>query len=190
LEIKGFLFDMDGTVVDVPYDWKKIKQELHTGGTPILSYIESLDEPEKSMKRRRLEEFERTATLRAEIMPGIPEFLSSLKNRGGKTALVTNNSRKNVDYLLHKFKLCFDVVLSRECGLWKPSGAPLIAAMKKMNLSPRECCAVGDSWFDIKAASEAEISRIFILNADRDEFIGSEAEIFSSVAELRKHLGC
>ena len=189
MEIEGFLFDMDGTVVEVPYDWKKIKRELNTGGKTILSYIESLDEPQKSEKRRQLEAFEKDATIRAEIKQGIPEFLSKLNSRGRKTALVTNNSRDNVDYLLQKFKIRFDIVLSRECGLWKPSGAPLIAAMKELNLSSRECCVVGDSWFDIKAAMDAEVPHIFILSADRSEFTGSTAEIFPTVADLEKRLG-
>lgn len=188
MEIKGFLFDMDGTVVDVSYDWKKIKRELNTGGKPILSYIESLDEPLKSDKLARLETFEREATLRAEVKEGVPRLLARLESRGGKTALVTNNSRRNVDYLMRKFKLRFDVVLSRECGLWKPSGAPLIAAMSEMNLSSRECCAIGDSWFDIKAAEAAGIPWIFILSADPDEFAGSSVEVFSTVWELEERL--
>ena len=27
-KLKGAIFDMDRTLVDVPYDWKKIKEEL------------------------------------------------------------------------------------------------------------------------------------------------------------------
>ena len=39
--IRCVIFDMDGTVVDVAYDWIRIKQELQTEGTPILLYKKS-----------------------------------------------------------------------------------------------------------------------------------------------------
>ena len=103
--LKGVIFDMDGTVVDVSYDWKKIKEELQTRGEPILSYIQRLEEPERAKKWAILETHEEQATAQATLKDGIESLLDALKTRMVKTALVTNNSRKNVDYLLQKFRL-------------------------------------------------------------------------------------
>ena len=47
MKLKGVIFDMDGTVVDVPYDWIQIKTDLETQGEPILVYLNSMEEPEK-----------------------------------------------------------------------------------------------------------------------------------------------
>ena len=40
--MKGVIFDLDGTIVDVAYDWAQIKADLKTKGKPILSYIQTL----------------------------------------------------------------------------------------------------------------------------------------------------
>lgn len=179
---------MDGTLVEVPYDWKSIKETLNTQGKPILSHLQGLKEPEKSQKWKQLENFEKEATEKAVLKKGIPEFLVFLKTRGLKVALVSNNSRENVEYLLHKFCLSFDLVISRESGLWKPSGAPFHAVLKELNLDREECCVIGDTFFDIDAARDAGIDKVFILNEDREKFAETPAEIFADIKELKCHI--
>jgi HAD superfamily hydrolase (TIGR01662 family) len=116
------------------------------------------------------------------------EFLAFLKEKGLKVALVTNNSRGNVEYLLNKFGLSFDLVLSRESGLWKPSGAPFNAVLKELKLKKEECCVVGDTFFDIEAAKDAGIEKVFILNKDREKFAETSAIVFAEVKELESHI--
>ncbi len=184
MKLKGVIFDMDGTVVDVTYDWPKIRAELNTQGKPILMYLKSLEEPEKSEKWKVLEKYEKEATEKARLKPGIRGFLDLLNRKGIKKALVTNNSNRNISFLLEKFKLEFDCVISRESGLWKPSGAPFRAVLEKLGLKKEECCVVGDSHFDIKAAQEAGIPNVFILNDDKEKFASMPAEVFSSVEAI------
>ena len=162
MKIRAVIFDMDGTIVDVSYDWQQIKKELNTGGKPILHYLISLKEPERSEKWKALEKFEDEATAKASLKEGMKEFLDFLAEKGVKRALVTNNSNKNVNFLLRKFNLQFEVILSRESGLWKPSGSPFEAVLKKLSLKKEEVCVVGDSHFDIEAAQKAGISIVFI----------------------------
>lgn len=50
MKIKAVIFDLDGTIVDVPYDWPRIKSQLGIEGVSILSYLSRLQEPEKSQK--------------------------------------------------------------------------------------------------------------------------------------------
>jgi len=184
MKLKGVIFDMDGTVVDVTYDWNQIRTELNTQGKPILFYLKSLEEPEKSEKWKVLEKYERAATEKARLKPGMRGFLDQLNKKGIKKALVTNNSQKNVSFLLEKFDLEFDCVIARESGLWKPSGAPFRAVLEKLGLKKEECCVVGDSHFDIKAAQEAGIPNVFILNEDKERFASMPAEVLGSVEEL------
>ena len=188
MKLKCVIFDMDGTVVDVTYDWNQIRAELNTQGKPILVYLNGLEEPDKSEKWKVLEKYERAATERARLKPGMRGFLGLLNQKGIKKTLVTNNSQKNVSFLLEKFKLEFDCVISRESGLWKPSGAPFRAVLEKLGLKKEECCVVGDSHFDIKAAEEAGIPNVFILNEDEERFASMPAEVFSSVEELIKRI--
>jgi len=186
--IKCVIFDMDGTVVDVPYDWKRIKQELQTKGEPILSYIQSLKEPERSKKWRILEKHEKEATAQATLKEGMDKFLVFLKEKGVKTALVTNNSRINVDFLLNKFRLNFNLVLSREAGLWKPSGAPFLFVLENLGIQKKECCVFGDSHFDVKAAEEAGIERIFVLTHEKEKEISFGVETVHTVKELEEKI--
>jgi HAD superfamily hydrolase (TIGR01509 family) len=188
MKLKCLIFDLDGTIVDVPYDWDKIKAELKTQGRPILHYLHNLTEPEKSEKWKILEKYEDEATRKAELKQGMHELLDLLSKNGIKKVVVTNNSRKNVVYLLSKFQLSFDYVISRESGLWKPSGAPFLKVMKKLGLKREECSVVGDSHFDVKAANEAGISKVFILSKDKERFASTGAELFSSVRSLRKKI--
>jgi HAD superfamily hydrolase (TIGR01549 family) len=189
MKILGALFDMDGTVVDVPYDWPRIKADLGSGKIPILSYLNGLAEPERSRKWTSLRRYEDEATARAVPKRGIRGFLGFLEVRGIRTALITNNSDKNTNILLSRFHLGFDLVMTRESGLWKPSGAPLIAAMKKLGLAKNACCAIGDSHFDIRAAEEAGLPHIFILNRSSEAFRTSKTvEFFPSVAGLKERM--
>lgn len=180
---------MDGTLVDAPYDWKYIKEKLNTRGKPILTYIQALEEPEKTQKWKQLENFEKDATEKAILKEGIREFLDFLKKKGLNVALVTNNSKENVQYLLHKFDLVFDLVLSRESGLWKPSGAPFNAVLKELKLKREECCVIGDTFFDIEAAKDVGIEQVFILNEDQEKFSSTPAKVFADVKELQLHIG-
>ena len=182
--ILGAIFDLDGTIVDVPYDWSHIKEELQTGGRPILSYLEQLTEPEKSRKQRVLEDYELKATRQAVLKTGIKELLTLLDKKGVARALVTNNSQENTEFLLNKFSLRFNVVISRESGMWKPSASPLIAAMQALQVRPENSCVIGDSLFDIMAAEEAGIPRIFIINHDPKRFPQDRADIFPDVEKL------
>ena len=186
--INCVIFDMDGTVVDVAYDWKKIKQELQTQGEPILSHIQSLEEPERSRKWTILEKHEENATAQATLKEGMESFLAFLKEKKVKTALVTNNSRKNVDYLLGKFRLNFDLVLSREAGLWKPSGAPFLFVLEKLNIEKKQCCVVGDSHFDVKAAKDAGIKKIFVLTEEKENPFFPGVETVHAIKELEEKI--
>ena len=186
--IKGVIFDMDGTVVDVPYDWKRIKQELQTKGEPILSHMQSLKEPERSKKWAILERFEEEATALATLKEGMYKFLALLKKKRIKTALVTNSSRKNLEFLLNKFQLSFDLLLSREAGLWKPSGAPFLFVLQNLGMKNWECCVIGDSHFDVKAAEEAGIKRIFVLAHDKKKQFSPGVETAKTVKELEEKI--
>ena len=162
--IKAFVFDMDGTLIDSAYDWQDIRRQLSVGKGSIIESLNGLDSPQREQKWALLRSIERDATAQAQAKPGAAELLQFLNQRGIQTALVTNNSMENTQILLDRFKLVFDVVLTRDAGMWKPSGAPLIEAAQRLQVSPEHCIAVGDSHYDIQAAREASYRRVCLVN--------------------------
>jgi HAD superfamily hydrolase (TIGR01549 family) len=188
VKIKGIIFDMDGTIVDVPYDWPEIRAELDTRGKSILAHIQSLPEPLKSLKWAVLEGFEEKATQQADLKAGMPELMQYLQRHRIKTALVSNNSSKNVSFLLDKFQLEFDRVMSRESGLWKPSAQPFLKVLQEWGIAAAECCVVGDSVFDIQAAQAAEIDQIFIVHEDEERFQDYAVAVLKSIPQVHESL--
>jgi HAD superfamily hydrolase (TIGR01509 family) len=186
MRLEGVIFDLDGTVVENDYDWAGIREALGTGAASILGYLASLDEPDRSAKWAILETHEHAQTEASVLRRGVRELLGLLKARGIAVALVTNNSRKNTEFLLRKFRLDFDCVITRESGLWKPSGAPFIEVLRTLGLEPEACGVVGDTRFDILAAIDAGIGAIFLLSDEPERFAGFPVEVFPDMDLLRE----
>ncbi len=152
---KTVIFDLDGTILDSKYDWKRIRKELDLEERSILDHLYSLAEKEKKRKKLLLERYEIMATSNAELFPDVKEVLKALKKNNIKTGLSTNNSRKNTEFILKKHALEFDEVVTRDDGIWKPNKDPIITLMKRLHSKPEETLVVGDSDYDILAAKEA-----------------------------------
>jgi HAD superfamily hydrolase (TIGR01509 family) len=181
---RGVIFDLDGTVVETRYDWRRIREEIGAGETSILTYLESLAEPVRSRKRKILEGHEAAQTETAVLREGIGDFLDEIRARGAATALVTNNSRKNTEFLLSKFGLAFDCVITRESGLWKPSGAPFLEVFRRLGLESGDCCVVGDTRFDVLAGLDAGVAAIFLLSSGSENFAGYPVKVFRDLESL------
>ncbi|MDD8019819.1 MAG: HAD family hydrolase [Acidobacteriota bacterium] len=188
INIRLVIFDLDGTIVENNYDWAAIRWELGLESGSILTYLDSLPEPEKSQKSAILETHERNQTERAKLKKGVRKFLNWLGSSRIMTALVTNNNRENTCRLLDRFQLSFDLVLTRESGLYKPSGAPLSRAMEQLKVRPDETVAVGDTSYDLLAAQEAGLVRVFILKSAMTPANLGEATVVSSFEEIRRCL--
>ncbi len=161
--LEACVFDMDGTLIDSNYDWQAIRSALGVSGASILEHLDNLKGEEQKEKWQRLHEFEQKATQTAKAKPAASDLLSLLRRQGIKTALVTNNSDRNVSYLMEKFGLRFDVVVTRDSGLYKPSGAPVAEAVRRLNFPREKTLCVGDSLYDIIACREAGCGWVCIL---------------------------
>ncbi|HVP89875.1 MAG TPA: HAD family hydrolase [Terriglobales bacterium] len=188
MRLRAAIFDLDGTVVENAYDWAAIRREIGDGGLSILSYLNGLEEPERSRKWAILERHEAEQTARSVLREGMRELLDFLKAKGVRTALVTNNSRPNTAYILGKFGLAFDRVTTRESGLWKPSGAPFRDVLEAFGARAEEACVIGDTRFDVLAAEDAGIGLVFLLFDDPFCFAGLPVEVFPGLVPLQRRL--
>ncbi len=165
--LEGFravVFDMDGTLVDSTYDWPAIRRHLGVTGPSIIDDLNGLAEPYRSQKWAELENIEKSATENAQIHDGAHEVLELFAAHDFATALVTNNNSANTRRLLARFGLRFDTILTRDSGLWKPSGAPITKALTQLGVLPGECLGVGDSRYDVLAAREAGLAAVCLVH--------------------------
>jgi HAD superfamily hydrolase (TIGR01509 family) len=186
--LQAVLFDMDGTLIDSEYDWPAIRRRLGVSSDSIIDELNGLPESERRSKWADLSDIERRATERAKIKPGAAELLAWLAARGLATALVTNNTDHNTRQLLDRFGLSFDVVLTRDCGLWKPSGAPLLEAMRRLGATPDRCLAVGDSKYDVAAARHAGCGRVCVVYGGAEQYADHADLAFRDLAALMRYL--
>lgn len=183
------VFDMDGTLIDSDYDWPAIRRRLGVAGRSIIDDLNGLPAGERAERWAELEAIEARATGAARLKGGVPGLLELLAARRLPTALVTNNSERNARELLDRYGLRFDVVLTRDSGLWKPSGAPLAEAVRRLGVAPERCLAVGDSRYDVEAAREAGCGAVCLLyqGAERHRELADVA--LAGVPELTRYLG-
>lgn len=161
--VRAFVFDLDGTLVESDYDWPAIRRELGVAGPSIVDALNGLPEPERARRWARLEAIEREATAAAHLRPGARELVGWLRGRGLPCALVTNNTAENTSTLLARFGLELDLVMTRDDGLWKPSGAPVRAAARRLGVPVEACAKVGDGRYDVLAGREAGCGAVVLV---------------------------
>jgi hydrogenase expression/formation protein HypE len=182
------VFDMDGTMIDSQYDWIAMRDQFGVVSGSIIEHLNNLEGEEKARKLAELHEIERSASLIAHVKDGAADLLSLLKEKGIKTALVTNNSDANAHYLIDKFGLKFDVVITRDSGLYKPSGAPVAEAINRLGGRPETTLCVGDSLYDILACRDAGCAWVCILYDEKKVYASSADLHFPDIAAFVRYL--
>lgn len=155
---KAVIFDLDGTILDSRYNWKKIRGNLNLNQYSILDQLYSLPAGERKKRESLLKRYERHATANASLFPDVKEVLHTLKKMGIKTGLSTNNSLENTRFIIEKHNLIFDCIVTRDDGIWKPNKEPILMLMHRLGSKPDTTVIIGDSDYDILSARDAGAS--------------------------------
>lgn len=187
-DVEAVIFDMDGTLVRSHYDWTAIRAELGVDGPSLVDALNALPESKKDAAWARMREIETHASQEADGVEGARELVDHLTDQSIRTALVTNNTSANAGSLMRRLGLDFDVVLTRDSGLYKPSGAPLVEAMRLLGVDRSRTMAVGDSMYDIRAAREAGCAWVVVVNGGAGP-LGDQADLaFEKLGDLQAFL--
>jgi pyrophosphatase PpaX len=173
------LFDLDGTVVDtgaiilasmrhaavtvLGRDYSDAQLLAAVGGPGLEAQMHALD-PDRvdelvSVYRAHNEPLHETIGLCA----GMDVVLEELKNRGHRLGIVTAKRRRTVDLAFARVPIehLFDVVVGGdETEHHKPHPGPLLLALERMDAPPADAAYVGDSPFDMQAATAAGLRAI------------------------------
>jgi HAD superfamily hydrolase (TIGR01509 family) len=187
--VRGVIFDMDGTLVVSDLDFQLIRAEA---GVPdemaILEYLASADSPRRETVRRVLLRHERRAARTCRLVPGAQNVLNALRGSGYRLALLTRNSRESVDHVLSRFELEFDVTVSREDATPKPAPDPVLKIAKRFQLPASDLLVVGDYLFDVEAGRAAG-ARTALLRTERTTAFLDRADIaLDELTDLMGHL--
>lgn len=174
--IKAVLFDLDGTLLNTNdlifnsfkhtfntmLDMNPSDEEIKsTYGRPLETtfgaYTKDSEELEKIIN-----EYRRYNKLHHDEMcspfEGAFELITSLKNKGIKTAIVTSKRRDLVERGLTLGKMIehFDAIITPEdTEKHKPNPEPAIKACELLGVNPDEAMMVGDSSYDLICGKKA-----------------------------------
>jgi len=209
-EIHGVLFDWDGTLLNSYHAdsqaYLAMFREMGIAwGLDDLARHYSPDWYQvyraAGLPRRRWDAADRAwrksyADHKPRLMPGARRVLATLLRRH-PLGLVTSGDRHRVLLQLREFRLA-PLFAARVCGgdtrQRKPHPAPLLLALRKMRMEPRNCVYVGDSPEDLQMARRAGVRAIGVLGpfptekrlraARPDLLLGSIAELPGALHEL------
>lgn len=164
LNMKAALFDLDGVVFDTEpqysvfwgeqcrlYHPERPGLEHEIKGSTLEQIFEigwcGALEPEREKVVERLNAFE--AQMRLDYVAGFETFVTDLRSKGIKTAVVTSSNRQKMAnvYVKHpEFEGYFDAILtSEDFAESKPSPDCYLRAANRLNVSPDDCIVFEDS---------------------------------------------
>ena len=201
--IKGAIFDLDGTLVDSMSVWKNIDIEYlgekghaipdnfsgsisHMSFSQIAHYFKERFNIEDSIEEI-LEDWHNRAfdhySTRVKLKPGVKEFLSKLKENNIKIGLATSNSMPLLEVCLKNNGIYdyFDTItVTDEVTRGKDYPDVYLLAAKKLELDPKDCIVFEDILPAVKGAKSAEMKVIAV----HDKDCSTSKEKFLEYADL------
>lgn len=202
------LVDVDGTLVDTNYfhtvAWWRALQEI--GEDVAMSRIHPLigmgsdqlvhrlvdreSEEASDGHSRHYEEFKKEI----KRFPRADDFLAELHRRGARVVLATSSDEKDLERLREVIgadDAIYAAVSKGDVEHSKPAPDIFEAALERFDLDPGATIVVGDTPWDVEAASKLDLQVVCVLTggATREQLEGAGAiAVYEDVAELLAHL--
>jgi HAD superfamily hydrolase (TIGR01509 family) len=189
MQVRAFLFDFDGLILDtelasragwerlyrehgheLPTDlWATLVGTTHAPWDPMAHLEELVGEPlerEALTERRRAHELSLIEA--EELRPGIAEYLSAARRHGLKRAIVSSSNRRWVDMHLERLEEAagWDAICTadRDPARAKPRPVLYLEALDRLDVAAEEAVAFEDSPNGVLAAKAAGIFCVAIPN--------------------------
>ncbi|WP_411679631.1 HAD family hydrolase [Clostridium thailandense] len=186
--IKGAIFDMDGTLIDSMWVWSKIDEEYlkkkniqlpndlkkdieHMSFSEVAQYFkdrfnitDSIEEIQNEWNEMAFYQYAHKVKLK----PGAKEFLTLLRSRGIKIALATSNSKSLTEVALKKNDIYhfFDSITTTDEVLrGKDFPDVYLLAAEKLSIAANNCVVFEDILPAIKGAKAAGMTVIGVHDA-------------------------
>lgn len=212
----GWIFDLDGTLVDtvdLHADafvrafaerglWaprNAVADRIGKGGDRLVAELApGLPSSESKALRERHGEIVREEARRrgVRVHDGARELIEALRRRGLRTALATASRQDDLEVVLGAAGLPLDelldvVVSSAHVRRTKPAPDAVEAALEALGLPPERCVLVGDSAWDVQTGHRAGVRVVAVATGAHDlrRLQGAGADhSFRDLRELLAHL--
>ena len=186
-DIRGILFDLDGTLADTapdlaftlntllnennlqPLAFEKIRPVVSHGATALLHLGFNLkpDDPRlDSLRQRFLDIYREHLANDTCIFPGMKELLEAIEQSGMKWGIVTNKPAWLTEPLITKLGLqqrAACIVSGDSTRNRKPHPEPMLHACRQLDILAKHCLYVGDAQRDIEAGQRAGMKTLIAL---------------------------
>lgn len=212
--LRAVIFDVDGTLVDSneyhvqawveafkqygktvnPAD---VRPQIGKGGDEVMPEFLTADELRQigeELDADRAELFQKKYLPRVEPFPCVREVFERIREDGLRIALASSSKEEEVEH--HKKNLRVEDLVdtatsSDDAGRSKPNPDIFQAALKKLGgIPPEEAIVVGDSPWDVLAATKSGMRAIGVLTGgfSREELLEAGAvEVYKSIEDLYRN---
>lgn len=199
------LLDVDGTLTDTNYlhtlAWRRafldhghdvaswrIHRLIGASGSKLMTDL--IGEPDDDVKESWREHFEAMGDdVRA--FPGAADLVKTVRGRGGRAVLATSSPSDLLAHHLDAMGITEDdveaVTTDADVDEAKPDPEVFRAALEAVGVGPDRAIVVGDTRWDIEAASAAGVRTVAVRSGGwgHDELVGAGAiEVHDDVAAL------
>ncbi|MBE6620230.1 MAG: HAD family hydrolase [Ruminococcaceae bacterium] len=179
-QIKGLIFDLDGTIADtiaairdginetmVHYgyperSYEDVRRAIGNGARLLVKRCMPEDKAQDKALAEEVfayyhEAYARTYLHTRECYDGIPETIAILKKRGFRMAVLSNKQDKYTKGLIEQLLPpdTMAVVMGQTALPTKPDPTVSCLIAQNLGLEPQECAMIGDSEVDIQTAQNA-----------------------------------
>ena len=187
-KVKGIIFDLDGTLVRLPVDWRRVLNTIEEMlGTKVKSliglYAEIWGTKTYEAVSRKVEEFEMASLDKMEILDDSPKLLKSLSTKYF-IGLVTFQSRKVARKILERIGVEEIVIATRDDSPTRADQISLIISSTSLN--PRAFLIVGDRLNDVYSALKIGCNAVLVDRMGRNLQNEKEFIVIQNLKDLPK----
>ena len=206
MRFDGFIFDIEGTLIDcIPQNLRSWQETLTSFGVTVsldvLQPYSGMDgddmlrilapDMDKKVRKKALEAQGRNfqAKYLKAVRPflGIRPLFEAIKRGGGKIAFATdcqNPQLKHYRAVLGVDDLIDAIACGEDVGEGKPNPKLVGLAAQRLGITPNRVVMTGDTPYDAKAAQGAGVSALGVLTGGFSPAALKDAGCFASIKEV------